>query len=222
MATFCLLLCPQSSTVGVQSFSKVYVKSPGWPTSKDCVPGEEKEIRGRYERREWWCELDRSNFNSRDPPHHVVVMPCCDPRHMLFLTRSPCLRSASVPRRVSLPSTYPRFLATMPPKTKRKATEEDSPPKKRVKKSDTMNSQVSLASKAASEIDPSGQPTNTTLPDEISFPERAPGARRISAWNVCGWAASNKKVGSLTFLDICGDSFMTKLGVWPIYRSGGC
>ena len=82
----------------------------------------------------------------------------------------------------------------MPPKTKRSATEESLPPKKRVKKTDTVNSQVSAASEAASEIDPSGQPTNTTLPDEISFPERAPGTRRISAWNVCGWAASNKKV----------------------------
>ena len=84
----------------------------------------------------------------------------------------------------------------MPPKTKRKTTEESLPPKKRVKKMDTVNSQVSVASEAASESDPTGQPTNTTLPDEISFPERIPGTRRISAWNICGWAASNKKVSS--------------------------
>jgi AP endonuclease-1 len=84
----------------------------------------------------------------------------------------------------------------MPPKTKRKATEEILPPEKRVKKTGTINSQASAASEATSEIDPSGQPTNTKLPDEISFPERLPGTRRISAWNVCGWAASNKKVGS--------------------------
>ena len=84
----------------------------------------------------------------------------------------------------------------MPPKTKRSATEESLPPKKRVKKTDTANSQVSVASEAASEIDPSRQPTNTKLPDEISFPERVPGTRRISAWNVCGWAATNKKVCS--------------------------
>ena len=83
----------------------------------------------------------------------------------------------------------------MPPKTKRSATEESLQPKKRVKKTNTMTSQASVASEAASEIDPSGQPTNTTLPDDISFPERVPGTRRISAWNVCGWAASNKKVG---------------------------
>ena len=84
----------------------------------------------------------------------------------------------------------------MPPKTKRKTTEESLPPKKRVKKMDTVNSQVSVASEAASESDPTGQPTNTTLPDEISFPEPIPGTRRISAWNICGWAASNKKVSS--------------------------
>ncbi|KAF9647571.1 hypothetical protein BDM02DRAFT_3116929 [Thelephora ganbajun] len=56
-----------------------------------------------------------------------------------------------------------------------------------------MDSQVSVASEAASEIGPSGQPTNTKMPDKISFPERVPGTRRISAWNVCGWVASNKK-----------------------------
>jgi len=121
---------------------------------------------------------------------------------MLFLTRSPSLRSALTIRRVSLTPTFPRFLATMPPKTKRKATEESLPPKKRVKKTDTTTSQSSVASKAGSEIDPSGQPTNTKLPDEISFPERVPGTRRISAWNVCGWAATNKKVGTQGLLGI--------------------
>ena len=157
---------------------------------------EEKEIRGGCERREWWCELDQSNFNSRDLLYHVDVTLRCDPRLMLFLTRSPCLRFASIPRRVSSPSAYPRFLAAMPPKNKRSATEESLPPNKRVKKSDTMTSQASLASEAASKGVPSGQPTNTKLPDEISFPERVSGTTRISAWNVCGWAASNKKVGS--------------------------
>lgn len=82
----------------------------------------------------------------------------------------------------------------MPPKTKRKRTEESLPPKKRVKESDTTTSKASVTSEATSEIGPFGQPTNKQLPDEISFPERMPGTTRISAWNVCGWAASNKKV----------------------------
>jgi len=92
----------------------------------------------------------------------------------------------------------------MAPKTKREATEERLPPKKRVKKTGTMTSQVSVASEAGSEVNQSGQPTNTQLPAEISFPERVPGTRRISAWNVCGWAASNKKVGTQELLDMYG------------------
>ena len=83
----------------------------------------------------------------------------------------------------------------MAPKVKRKATEEDLPTTKRVKKTGTLGSQMSTASTAASDTGASSQPTNTQLPDEISFPERVPGTRRISAWNVCGWVAANKKVG---------------------------
>jgi hypothetical protein len=118
----------------------------------------------------------------------------CDPRHMLFLARSPFFRSVLISRRVLPPSTSLRFLAAMPPKGKRKATEAQPPPTKRVKKTDTMGSQMSIASTSASQVDSSGQPTNTQLPDKISFPERVPGTRRISAWNICSWAASNKKV----------------------------
>jgi len=141
----------------------------------------------------------------------------CDACHMIFLTRSPCLRSsASIARRVPLPSTRPRFLAAMPPKVKRKATDESLPPKKRIRKTDTVNSQVSVASEATSEIDPSGQPTNSQLPDEISFPEHTPGTRRISAWNICGWAASNKKVCFRQWLGMYGGLLMTYSGAWPV------
>jgi len=41
---------------------------------------------------------------------------------------------------------------------------------------------------------PNGQPTNKVLPVKISFPPRADGATRIASWNICGLAASNKKV----------------------------
>lgn len=101
----------------------------------------------------------------------------------------------------------------MPPKTKRKATEESLPATKRVKKTETADSNVSAASEATSDIGPSGQPTNTKLPDEISFPERAPGTMRISAWNVCGWAASNKKVGPDQFTSVRGGLLMTNPGI---------
>ena len=124
---------------------------------------------------------------------------------MLFLTRSPlcqCLRHfALIARRVPLPTASLRFLAVMPPRNKRKATEESIPPRKRVKKTDTVGSQVSIASTAGS-----NQPTNTQLPDEISFPERVPCTKRISAWNICSWASSNKKVGFRQQPRVHGDS----------------
>jgi len=44
------------------------------------------------------------------------------------------------------------------------------------------------------------QPTNKVLPVHISFPPRAPDAFRIATWNVCGLAASQKKV--FVFLDL--------------------
>jgi hypothetical protein len=152
-----------------------------------------------------------TNFNSRDLPHHVdcdTRVTVCDNCHMLFLTHSPlCLRHfALIARRVRLPTASLRFLAVMPPRTKRKTTEESLPSKKRVKKTDTIGSQVSVASTAGSDAVSSSQPTNTQVPDEISFPERVPGTKRISAWNVCSWASSNKKVGFRQQFRVRGDS----------------
>lgn len=40
------------------------------------------------------------------------------------------------------------------------------------------------------------QPTNKVLPVNISFPVRVPNTLRLATWNVCGLAASQKKVGS--------------------------
>lgn len=42
----------------------------------------------------------------------------------------------------------------------------------------------------------SAQPTNSVLPVDISFAKKTPGALRIAAWNICGLAASMKKVGA--------------------------
>jgi len=47
---------------------------------------------------------------------------------------------------------------------------------------------------AQTDIAPNGQPTNKVLPVKISFPPRADGATRIASWNICGLAASQKKV----------------------------
>ena len=52
------------------------------------------------------------------------------------------------------------------------------------------------------------QPTNKVLPVHISFPPRAPDALRIATWNVCGLAASQKKV--FVYLDLaCSPIQMT-------------
>ncbi|KAF9469198.1 Endonuclease/exonuclease/phosphatase [Collybia nuda] len=37
------------------------------------------------------------------------------------------------------------------------------------------------------------QPTNTVVPAHIEFPVKSPGTLRLSTWNVCGLAASQKK-----------------------------
>ncbi len=79
---------------------------------------------------------------------------------------------------------------TMPPKrassgsTKRKASEDDASSSKRAK---------------TGEFTPAnGQPNNKTLPVSISFPAKTDGALRIAAWNICGLAASQKKVCCLS------------------------
>ena len=43
---------------------------------------------------------------------------------------------------------------------------------------------------------PNGQPTNKIMPTQVSFPPREEGRVRISAWNICGLAAAQKKVRS--------------------------
>ena len=41
---------------------------------------------------------------------------------------------------------------------------------------------------------PNGQPTNKVLPVHIEFPPRGDNVLRIATWNICGLAASSKKV----------------------------
>ncbi|KIY67550.1 hypothetical protein CYLTODRAFT_396889 [Cylindrobasidium torrendii FP15055 ss-10] len=73
----------------------------------------------------------------------------------------------------------------MPPKrtqSKRKAesdSEVEEAPKRQKKQADVVGD--------------NGQPTNKVLPVNIEFSPKAEGTTRISAWNVCGLAASQKK-----------------------------
>ena len=88
----------------------------------------------------------------------------------------------------------------MPPKRavssgKRKA---DSVPdgEKSVRSEQTKKAKVDASDSTAEQtgLAPNGQPTNKVLPVKISFPPRADGATRIASWNICGLAASQKKV----------------------------
>ena len=59
----------------------------------------------------------------------------------------------------------------------------------------------SKKAKVAEDKDPegvsaNGQPTNKVLPTNISFAPKNDGALRIATWNICGLAASSKKVAS--------------------------
>ncbi|KAA1469446.1 hypothetical protein DENSPDRAFT_796065 [Dentipellis sp. KUC8613] len=92
----------------------------------------------------------------------------------------------------------------MPPKRaasskKRKASESDdeagSPPPKPTKKSKVKDAEGTKAADTSDDtaLAPNGQPTNKVLPVNISFPPRIPDTTRISTWNICGLAASQKK-----------------------------
>ncbi|KAJ4487823.1 Endonuclease/exonuclease/phosphatase [Lentinula aciculospora] len=61
------------------------------------------------------------------------------------------------------------------------------------KTSFSKKAKVSLPSTSDSVVSSSAQPTNKVLPVHISFPERQPGIIRLSTFNVCGLAASQKK-----------------------------
>ena len=61
--------------------------------------------------------------------------------------------------------------------------------------SQSQPSQSSKTKKAKTdETKNSPEFTNKVLPIDISFPPRIQGTLRIAAWNICGLAASQKKV----------------------------
>jgi hypothetical protein len=104
----------------------------------------------------------------------------------------------------------------MPPKhssaSKRKASSPEAEEKK------------SKRARTAGQQSENNQPTNKVLPVHIQFPPRAGGTLRLATWNVCGWAASQKKVvifsyEYISFIQTCSirvSSFMLKQRI-PIY-----
>lgn len=64
-----------------------------------------------------------------------------------------------------------------------------------IEEDESQKTQVLKRTKSnASKQTENPQPTNKVLPVDISFPPQVPNTLRIATWNVCGLAASQKKV----------------------------
>lgn len=122
---------------------------------------------------------------------------------MLFLARYH-VSLAVTAKRLALPL---RVYANMPPKrtasvkasgSKRKAQERDTDTEEETQRTQESQSTASGSKpslkRTKTEYVQNGQPKNRVLPVKISFEKRKEDALRIATWNVCGWAASQKKV----------------------------
>ena len=69
--------------------------------------------------------------------------------------------------------------------------------------SQASQSQSSKAKKARTDGS-TPEHINKVLPVNISFPARIEGTVRIATWNICGWAASQKKVRQKIY-DVCSN-----------------
>lgn len=81
----------------------------------------------------------------------------------------------------------------MPPKRKLAAKHDNSESQSDAEGSQPRAKQAKQAATDDAKA-PNGQPTNRVLPVNIAFPSRTAGTLRLVAWNVCGLAASQKKV----------------------------
>lgn len=74
--------------------------------------------------------------------------------------------------------------------------------------SQASQSQSSKAKKARTG-GPTPEHINKALPVNISFPDRIKGTVRIATWNICGWAASHKKVRQIIYV-VCSNLSISK------------
>lgn len=98
---------------------------------------------------------------------------------LVLLRRYHRLPQANLPR-----SFMPPKRAASTSKRKASLSDDEGEPSQSNKKT-----KVSLAPSE------NAQPTNKVLPVTIVFPQPKPGTLRLATWNVCGLAASQKKVG---------------------------
>ena len=74
--------------------------------------------------------------------------------------------------------------------------------------SQASQSQSSKAKKARTDGS-TPEHINKVLPVNISFPARIEGTVRIATWNICGWAASQKKVRQIVYV-VCSNLSISK------------
>lgn len=81
---------------------------------------------------------------------------------------------------------------------------------------DTENSET------AKGLAPNGQPTNKVLPVHIELPPRDDNVLRIATWNICGLAASSKKVRVSSLFHASDISTFGIAGLQVLRRGGRC
>ena len=95
--------------------------------------------------------------------------------------------------------------------SKRKIEDDDDfedGPSSQTQESQSQGSQSSKAKKARTGGS-TPEHINKVLPVNISFPARIEGTVRIATWNICGWAASQKKVRRILYL-VCSNLSISK------------
>lgn len=98
--------------------------------------------------------------------------------------------------------------------SKRKIDEDDDfddGPSSQMTATQESQSQASQSSKAKKAKTGGSTPEhiNKVLPVNISFPDRIEGTVRIATWNICGWAASHKKVHQIIYA-VCSNLSISK------------
>jgi hypothetical protein len=86
---------------------------------------------------------------------------------------------------------------------------EDGPSSQMTATQESQSQSQSSKAKKARTDGSTPEHINKVLPVNISFPARIKGTARIATWNICGWAASHKKVCQILYV-VCSDLSISK------------
>jgi len=112
----------------------------------------------------------------------------------------PLLRLFNRPTRLVLCTSLParRFVMAPSRTSSKRKVDADTDTEEQDASQQTNGSQKKLKRTATTAFE-SDQPRNKEMPSEISIPAKSEGTFRLAAWNVCGFAASLKKVWTRRF-----------------------